>query len=141
MSEEGMAGCSVDEARDIIASSHRRMPAIADEPAAAILREEIRAWLDRGAPLRPEAAAIGTQEHSVEMTLSVAEAGRRYFGLSRTGAYTAAERGELPAIRVGGRLRVSKAACEAMLEEMILAAVRRVRREVCPPAETDAPAA
>jgi hypothetical protein len=34
------------------------------------------------------------------LTLSVPEAGKRYFGLSRNGSYDAANRGEIPAIRI-----------------------------------------
>ena len=35
------------------------------------------------------------------LTLSVPEAGRRYYGISRNAAYRAAERGDLPVIRAG----------------------------------------
>jgi hypothetical protein len=34
-------------------------------------------------------------------TMSVPEAGKRYFGLSRGASYAAAERGEIPTIRIG----------------------------------------
>ena len=40
------------------------------------------------------------------MWLSVPEAGRIYYGLSRNGSYSAAERGDLPTIRVGRLLKV-----------------------------------
>jgi len=49
-------------------------------------------------------------------TLSVPEAGRRYFGLSRNGSYAAAERGDLPVVRIGRLLRVPVKALERMLE-------------------------
>jgi hypothetical protein len=39
-------------------------------------------------------------------TLSVPEAGWRYFRLSRNGSYEAAKRGEIPFIKVGARKRV-----------------------------------
>jgi hypothetical protein len=39
-------------------------------------------------------------------TLSVPEAGKRYYGIGRNAAYRAAERGDIPTIRVGGLLRV-----------------------------------
>jgi hypothetical protein len=45
-------------------------------------------------------------------TLSVPEAGRRYFGLSKNGSYEAAKRGDIPTIQVGRLLRVSVAAME-----------------------------
>jgi hypothetical protein len=38
--------------------------------------------------------------------LSVPEAGRIYYGLSRNGSYDAAIRGEIPTIRVGRLLKV-----------------------------------
>ena len=50
------------------------------------------------------------------LTLSVPEAGKRYFGLSRNGAYDAATRGDLPTIRIGRLLRVPVRALERMLD-------------------------
>ena len=52
-----------------------------------------------------------------DVTISVPEAGKRYFGLSRNAAYDAAARGELPVIRIGRLLRVPVRALDAMLEE------------------------
>jgi hypothetical protein len=49
------------------------------------------------------------------LTLSVPEAGQKYFGLSRNGSYAAADRGDIPTIRVGRLLRVPVAAMEALL--------------------------
>ena len=51
------------------------------------------------------------------LTLTVPEAGRRYFNLSRNAAYAAAARGELPVIRIGKLLRVPVKACERLLEQ------------------------
>jgi len=51
-----------------------------------------------------------------ELTISVPEAGKRYFGLSRNAAYEAAARGDLPVIRIGRLLRVPVRAMERMLE-------------------------
>jgi excisionase family DNA binding protein len=48
-------------------------------------------------------------------TVSVEEAARA-IGISRNGAYEAANRGELPVIRLGRRLRVPKAALDRMLD-------------------------
>jgi hypothetical protein len=49
-------------------------------------------------------------------TLSVPEAGKRYFGLSRNASYLAAERGDLPVIKIGPKLlRVPVRALEEML--------------------------
>jgi Helix-turn-helix domain len=50
------------------------------------------------------------------LTLSVPEAGKRYFGLSRNGAYDAATRGDLPTIKIGRLLRVPVRALEQMLD-------------------------
>lgn len=48
------------------------------------------------------------------MTLTVPEAGR-CLGLGRNASYAAAQRGELPVIRIGGRLFVPIAAMDKML--------------------------
>jgi hypothetical protein len=52
------------------------------------------------------------------LTISVPEAGRKYFGLSRNGAYAAAERGEIPTIRIGRLKRVPVRAMEALLNRI-----------------------
>jgi Helix-turn-helix domain len=49
-------------------------------------------------------------------TLSVPEAGRLYYGLSRNGSYDAAKRGEIPTLRVGRKLRVPIAAMERLID-------------------------
>ena len=49
--------------------------------------------------------------------MDVPEAGRRYFGLGRNASYDAAKRGELPVIKIGGRLRAVVPAIERMLAE------------------------
>jgi hypothetical protein len=51
------------------------------------------------------------------LTLSVPEAGKRYFGLSRNASYDAAARGELPVIKIGRLLRVPVRALEQMLDQ------------------------
>ena len=48
-------------------------------------------------------------------TLSVPEAGRKYFNLAKNASYQAAREGQLPVIRIGGRLRVPVVALERML--------------------------
>ena len=51
-------------------------------------------------------------------TMSVPEAGREYFGISRNASYEAAHRGEIPTIRIGRKLRVPVVALEQMLEQV-----------------------
>jgi hypothetical protein len=51
------------------------------------------------------------------LTLTVPEAGKRYFGLCRNAAYEAAARGEIPTIKIGRLLRVPIRALERMLDE------------------------
>jgi hypothetical protein len=48
--------------------------------------------------------------------MTVPEAGRRYFGLSRNGSYDAAKRGEIPVVKIGRMLRVPIRALEKMLD-------------------------
>jgi excisionase family DNA binding protein len=50
-----------------------------------------------------------------EKTISLPEAGKRYFGLCRGTSYTMAQRGEIPTIRIGRRVRVPVRTLEAML--------------------------
>ena len=50
------------------------------------------------------------------LTISVPEAGRRYFNLSRKASYAAAGRGDIPTIRIGRLLRVPVRALEQMLD-------------------------
>jgi hypothetical protein len=57
------------------------------------------------------------EEIVAPLTISVPEAGRKYFGLSRNGAYNAAARGDIPTVRVGKLLRVAVRALERMLDQ------------------------
>ena len=56
-------------------------------------------------------------------TMTVPDAGRIYYGLSRNGSYEAAKRGDIPTIKIGRLLRVPVRA----LEEMLNAASRQSR--------------
>ncbi len=49
-------------------------------------------------------------------TISVPEAGKTYFALSRIGAYAAAKRGDIPTIKIGKLLRVPIRALEQKLD-------------------------
>jgi hypothetical protein len=52
------------------------------------------------------------------LTLSVPEAGKKYFNLSRNASYAAAEAGDIPTIRVGKLLRVPVRALERRLDSV-----------------------
>lgn len=54
--------------------------------------------------------------HELPLTLSVPEAGKRYFNMSRNASYAAAARGEIPTVRIGKLLRVPVRALEALLD-------------------------
>jgi hypothetical protein len=62
--------------------------------------------------------SLGVNLASEPKTISVPEAGRIYYDLSRNGSYEAARRGEIPTIRVGRLLRVPVAAMERKLEQL-----------------------
>ena len=49
------------------------------------------------------------------LTMTVPEAGKRYFGLSRNGSYNAAAAGIIPVVRVGRLLRVPVAAMDRLV--------------------------
>jgi hypothetical protein len=51
-----------------------------------------------------------------QLTMSVPEAGKKYFGLSRNASYDAAARGEIPTIKIGRLLKVPIVALDRMLE-------------------------
>ncbi len=49
-------------------------------------------------------------------TMSVPDAGRVYYDLSKNASYAAAQRGDIPIIRIGRLLRVPVAAMERRVE-------------------------
>ena len=55
-------------------------------------------------------------DNQAPKTISVPQAGKQYFGLAKNASYEAAARGEIPVIRIGGRLRVPVCQLERMLE-------------------------
>jgi hypothetical protein len=59
----------------------------------------------------------GRMDSNQPYTISVPEAGRRYFGLSRNASYAAAARGEIPTIQVGRLRRVPVRAMERKLDQ------------------------
>jgi hypothetical protein len=50
------------------------------------------------------------------LTITVPEAGKKYFDLSRDASYAAAQRGDIPTIRIGRLLRVPVRVLERMLD-------------------------
>jgi hypothetical protein len=57
-------------------------------------------------------------DQTTPLTMSVPDAGKLYFGLSRNAAYDAAARGDIPVIRIGRLLRVPVRALERMLDRV-----------------------
>ena len=57
-------------------------------------------------------------KEEMPLTMSVPEAGKKYFGLSKNGSYDAAGRGEIPTISVGRLLRVPTRAMERLLDSV-----------------------
>jgi hypothetical protein len=56
-------------------------------------------------------------EDDKPLTISVPEAGERYYGLCRNASYDAAKRGDIPVVRVGRLLRVPVRAMERKLDQ------------------------
>ena len=48
-------------------------------------------------------------------TMTVPEAGKEYFGLSRNASYAAAQRGDIPTVKIGKLLRVPVRALDERL--------------------------
>jgi ribosomal protein S14 len=69
-------------------------------------------------------AKTANTQNEEPLTLSVPEAGWRYFKLCRATSYEAAARGEIPTIRVGRKLRVPVRALERMLDDVTVRARR-----------------
>ena len=57
-------------------------------------------------------------KEEMPLTMSVPEAGKKHFGLSKNGSYDAAGRGDIPTIAVGRLLRVPVRAMERMLDNV-----------------------
>ena len=69
-------------------------------------------------------AAVVSETAELPATISVPDAGRRYFGMSRNASYDAAARGEIPTIRIGKILRVPVRAMERILDQAGLPVAR-----------------
>lgn len=62
-----------------------------------------------------------SDDNQFPLTMSVPEAGKKYYNLSRNASYDAAKRGDLPTMRVGRLLRVPTRAMERRLDEVAAA--------------------
>ncbi len=58
------------------------------------------------------------QDDNKPLTMTVPEAGKKYYDLSRDASYEAARRGDIPTIRVGRLLRVPIAAMQKKLDRV-----------------------
>jgi excisionase family DNA binding protein len=76
------------------------------------MRDEVTGPALSPAPVDGQGHAVGDDRQ----TYTLAEAARR-LGISRTLAYEAASRGELPVCRIGRRLLVPRAALARLLSE------------------------
>ena len=77
-----------------------------------------RANQQRGPPDPGTRRRPGESFGGPEWTISVPEAGKRYFNLSKNASYEAAKRGEIITIEVGRLLRVPVKAMERKLEDV-----------------------
>jgi hypothetical protein len=66
---------------------------------------------------RPPSAQPRLGRKAQALTLSVPEAGERYFAMGKNASYEAAMRGDIPTIRVGKLLRVPIRAMEKLLDQ------------------------
>jgi excisionase family DNA binding protein len=73
------------------------------------------------------------------LVLDVPEAGK-LLGLSRNGSYEAARQGQLPTIRIGGRVLVPRVALLRLLDSVTPAATTSARAEAVSPAPASAQA-
>lgn len=60
---------------------------------------------------------MNEEETATPLTMSVPEAGAKYFDLCRNSAYDAAARGQIPTIKIGRLLRVPVRAMERLLDQ------------------------
>ena len=66
------------------------------------------------------------EKHGKPLTMSIPEAGWKYFGLSRMGSYAAAQRGDLVVTDVGGLRKVVTAAMDAKMARAVEKAQEKV---------------
>jgi hypothetical protein len=59
--------------------------------------------------MKPASTMTDVDDWRSELTLSVPRAGRVAFDLGRSASYAAAQNGQIPTIKIGGRIRVPTA--------------------------------
>jgi hypothetical protein len=79
-------------------------------------RKRTKAKARRHASVKPHSTGPPVEE--MPLTLSVPEAGKKYFNLGRNASYAAAERGDIPTVRIGKILRSPVRSLEAMLDSV-----------------------
>jgi hypothetical protein len=57
-----------------------------------------------------------SEQQDEEWSCPIEEAGRRFFGMSKSGSYAAARRGHIPTVRIGGKIRANVPAIKRMFE-------------------------
>lgn len=57
------------------------------------------------------------EQDAKALTMPVPAAGKKYFDLGRNASYEAARRGDIPCIKIGGRLRALVAPLERRLQQ------------------------
>src|SRR5262245_10050636 len=83
------------------------------------------------ADLPPRRKLVSNED---QQTLSVPEAGKKYYGLSRNASYEAAKAGHIPAIRVGKLWRVPVRAMERIMDSVSLPSLPS-KKSLSPPAK------
>jgi excisionase family DNA binding protein len=98
---------------------HQAEARAASEPEQRIFRPRVAKpdpdALSLSVDAYPDRTTAANDEKPPRLTLSVEEAAQ-LLGLSRTSAYEAVHRGDLPAIRVGRRLLVPRSRLAALLD-------------------------
>jgi hypothetical protein len=95
------------------------MTAVGSQVGSKIIsreRERVE-WYHQSDTITRHDAGKEVMQMDEPKTLTVPEAGRRYFDLGRNASYEAAKRGEIPTIRIGRLLRVPIVALERKLAE------------------------
>lgn len=57
-----------------------------------------------------------SEQQNEEWSCPIEEAGKRFFGMSKSGSYAAARKGLIPVVRIGGKIRANVPAIKRMFE-------------------------